>query len=75
MVKNKNYDGNYPYFELKDDDGANDEIISIDKQGNKYLLQIKRTFQEGAAILLIEIYKDKSRTYVAEIKKNERIED
>lgn len=70
MVKNKNYEDNYPYFELKDDDGAIDEILSIDKQGDKYLLKIKRTYQEGGANLLVEVYKDKSGTFVAEIIKN-----
>jgi len=75
MVKNKNYGDNYPYFELKDDDGAHDEIVSIDKQGDNYLLKIKRTYQEGGANLLVEIYRDKSATFVAEIKENERTED
>lgn len=75
MVKNKNYEDNYPYFELKDDDGANDEILSIDKQGDKYLLKIKRTYQEGGANLLVEVYKDKSGIFVAEIIKNERTEE
>jgi hypothetical protein len=37
MVKNDKYEGNYPYFELKDDEGAYDEIVSIDKQSDKYL--------------------------------------
>ena len=31
MVKNKNYENDYPYFELKDDDGATDKILNIDK--------------------------------------------
>lgn len=75
MVKNKNYEDNYPYFELKDDDGANDVILKIDKQGDKYLLKIKRTYQEGGANLLVEIYKDKSGKFVAEIIKNERTEE
>jgi hypothetical protein len=75
MVKNKNYKDNYPYFELKDDDGANDEILSIDKKDDKYLLKIKRTYQEGGANLLVEVYKDKSGTFVAEIIKNEQTEE
>jgi hypothetical protein len=75
MVKNKNYEDNYPYFELKDDDRENDEILSIDKQGDKYLLKIKRTYQEGGANLLVEVYKDKSGTFVAEIIENERTEE
>ncbi|NHM02824.1 hypothetical protein [Flavobacterium difficile] len=75
IVKNKNYESDYPYFELKDDDGANDEILSIDKQGEKYLLKIKRTYQEGGANLLVEIYKDKIGTFVAEIIENERTDE
>ena len=75
MVKNKNYEDNYPYFELKDDSGANDEILSLDKQGDKYLLKIKRTYQEGGANLMVEVYKDKSGIFVAEIIKNERTEE
>lgn len=75
MVKNKNYEDNYPYFELKDDDGANDEILSIDKQCDKYLLKIKRTYQEGGANLLVEIYKDKSGTFVSEIIENKRTDE
>lgn len=74
MIKNKNYEDNYPYFELKDDDGANDEILNIDKQGDKYLLKIKRTYQEGGANLLVEVYKDNSGKFVAEIIENERTE-
>ncbi len=75
MVKNKNYEDNYPYFELKDDDGANDEILNIDKQGDKYLLKIRRTYQEGEANLLIEIYKDKSGIFVAEIIEKKQTEE
>ena len=75
MVKNKNYESDYPYFELKDDDGANDEIISIDKQDDKYLLKIKRRYQEGGANLLVVIYKDQNGTFVAEILKNEQTEE
>ena len=75
MVKNKNYEYNYPYLELKDDDGANDEILSIDKQGDKYLLKIKRTYQEGGANLLVAVYKDKNGIFVAEIIENERTEE
>lgn len=75
MVKNENYEDNYPYFELKDDDGANNEILNIDKQGDKYLLKIKRTYQEGGAKLIVEVYKDKNGIFVAEITKNERTEE
>jgi hypothetical protein len=75
MVKNKNYEQDFPYFELKEDDGATDEILSINKQGDKYLLKIKRTYQEGGANLLVEIYKDQSGIFVAEIIENERTEE
>jgi len=75
MVKNKNYESDYPYFELKDDDGANDEILSIEKQDDKYLLKIKRGYQEGGANLLVTIYKDNNGIFVAEILKNERTEE
>lgn len=75
MVKNKNYKDNYPYFELKDDDGANDEILSIDKQNDKYLLKIKRTYQEGEAKLLVSVYKDTKGIFVAEIIENDRKEE
>lgn len=75
MVKNKNYEDNYPYFELKNDDGATDKILSIDKQDDKYLLKIERTYQESEATLLVEIYKDKSGIFVAEIIKIERTEE
>lgn len=74
MVKNENYTDDYPYFELKANDGAYDEILSIDKQADKYLLKIKRIYQEGGANLLVEIYKDNSGTFVAEIITNEQTE-
>ena len=75
MVKNTNYKSDYPYFELKNDDGANDEILNIEKQGNKYLLTIKRTYQEGGANLLVTVSKDKSGKFVAEILENKRTEE
>lgn len=75
MVKNKNYESDYPYFELKNDDGANDEILNIEKQGNKYLLTIKRTYQEGGANLLVTVSKDKNGKFVAEILENKRTEE
>jgi hypothetical protein len=61
-------------FELKDDDGATDEILSIMKQVDRYLLKLKRTYQEGGANLLVEIYKDQSGIFMAEITENERTE-
>lgn len=75
MVKNKNYEDKYPYFELKDDEGANDEILSIGKKDDKYLLKIKRNYQEGEAKLLVAVYKDKKGIFVAEIIENERTEE
>ena len=75
MVKNENYEIDYPYFELKDDDGAYDEILNIDKQTDRYLLRIKRGYQEGGANLLVSVYKDKNGTFVAEILENERTEE
>lgn len=67
MVKNKYYQSDYSYFELKDDDGANDQILNIDKKDKKYLLKIKRFYQEGEKNLLVAVYKDKSGIFVAEI--------
>lgn len=67
MVKNKNYEDSYSYFQLRDDEGAHDEILSIDKQGDQYLLKIHRSYQEGGANLQAAVYKDKSGTFVAEI--------
>ena len=75
MAKNKNYESDYPYFELKNDDGANDEILNIEKQDNKYLLTIKRIYQEGGANLLVAVSKDKSGKFVAEILENKRTEE
>lgn len=75
MVKNKNYEGEYPYFEIREDDGAYDQIKSIEKQGNKYLVKIEREYQEGGANLLISIYKDKSGIYYAEILEHKNIEE
>lgn len=67
MVKNTNYSSNYPYFELKDDDMANDEILSIESQADKYIVKIKRTYQEGAANLSLAVYEDMRGIFVAEI--------
>lgn len=67
MVKNKYYEDKYPYFELKEDDMAGDEILSIDKQADKYILSIRRVFQEGGANMKVAIYKNENNKYVAEI--------
>lgn len=67
MIKSKYvYDG-YPYFELKADDGCYDEIVSFKKQDEKYVLEIKRDFQEGIATMIVAIYKNSNGVFVAEI--------
>ena len=75
MVKNKNYEDNYPYFEFKDDDMAGDDILNIDKQADKYILSIRRVYQEGGANMKVEIYKDDNKKYVAEIVEYESLEE
>ncbi|MFD2287084.1 hypothetical protein GJU39_10575 [Pedobacter petrophilus] len=67
MVKNKYVYDDYPYFELKADDGNYDEIVSVKKQDDKYVLEIKRDFQEGIATRLVAIYKNSNGVFVAEI--------
>jgi hypothetical protein len=67
MVKNKYYENKYPYFELKEDDMAGDEILGIDKQADKYILSIRRVYQEGGANMKVAIYKNGNNKYVAEI--------
>lgn len=67
MVKNKYYEDKYPYFELKEDDMADDEILSIDKQADKYILSIRRVHQEGGAKMKVAIYKNENNKYVAEM--------
>jgi hypothetical protein len=67
MVRNKYYEDNYPYFELKEDDVAGDEILSIDKQADKYILSIRRVYQEGGVNMKVAIYKNENNKYVAEI--------
>lgn len=42
-----NWDNEYPYFELRNDDGTYDKIDSISTDGTKIRLKIHRTFQEG----------------------------
>ncbi len=48
----------YPYFELKNDDGATDKIQETKKteEGNAIELTILRTYQEGGAILNVVLY-------------------
>ena len=75
MIRNKNNESDYPYFELRNDDGALDEILNIEKRDNKYLLTIKRTYQEGEANLLVAVFKGKSGVFAAEILENKRIHE
>ncbi len=67
MLKNDFYKEEYPYFELKNNDEAFDEIIDIQKKDNVFFLKIKRLYQEGSAIILVSIYQNKSNRFVAEI--------
>ena len=67
IVKNKYVYDDYPYFELKADDGSYDEIISVNKENGKYILEVKRDFQEGIGTILIAIYRNSNGVYVAEI--------
>lgn len=75
MVKNKYYESDYPYFELKNDDMASDEIINIDKQGNKYVISIRRVEQEGGANMKVTISTDKNQKFVAEIIEYKSLEE
>lgn len=67
MIKNDYVYDDYPYFELKADDGNYDEIIGVKKQKEKYILEVKRDFQEGIATMTVEIYKNSNGVFVAEI--------
>lgn len=67
MIKNKHYTDQYPYFELKADAGAHDDIASINKQDDTYLIRIERTYQEGGAKLLVSISRHDDGKYFAEI--------
>lgn len=74
MVKNENYKEDYPYFEIRADDGAYDQIKSIETQGDRYLIKIEREYQEGGVKLLLSIYKDKNGIYLAEILETKNVE-
>lgn len=75
MKKNKFYDADYPYFELKEDDGAGDEVENIEGKGGSYLISIKRTYQEGGAKLLVRIGREPDGSYTAEILNEELTEE
>lgn len=75
MKKNKFCDSDYPYFELRNDEGAGDQVKNIEKQGADYLLTIKTVYQEGGAILSVRIYRESNGDYKAEILKEERTEE
>jgi hypothetical protein len=66
-VKNKFSENNNYYFEIADDDGAGDEINAIEKINEKYILTIKRSYQEGVGNLKVSIYKDNGGKFIAEI--------
>ena len=75
MIFNKKSESTFPYFELKNDDGASDKIAAVEKQGEKYLLHIKRFHQVDEANILVAIYKDKTGKFVAEILENNQTID
>lgn len=75
MIRNDLYQDGHPWFQLRSDDGAGDEIVNIELKDGKFLFKIRRTFQEGGADLLVAIYKDGSNDYVAEILENKHTTD
>ncbi len=66
-LKNKFSENNKYYFEIADDDGAGDEIKTIEKINEQYILTIERHYQEGVGNLKVSIYKDNSGKFIAEI--------
>lgn len=75
MIRNELYEDGYPWFRLRNNDGAGDEIVDIEWKDGKYLLKIKRTFQEGGANLLIAVYKNKSNDLLEETLENKHTEE
>nr|WP_288837934.1 hypothetical protein [uncultured Flavobacterium sp.] len=75
MIKNENSDGDYKYFELKDDDMAYDEINSVERRNGGYLIKLKRYYQEGSANLLVSVYKDTTGLFWAEILDKKSIDE
>jgi hypothetical protein len=71
-LKNKFSENNKYYFEIADDDGAGDEIETIEKINEQYILTIKRFYQEGEGNLKVSIYKNNRGKFVAEIIEFER---
>jgi hypothetical protein len=45
--KKASWDNEFPFFEIRSDDGCNDKIKSIIVEGTKITLKIHREFQEG----------------------------
>jgi len=45
--KKASWDNEYPFFEIRSDDGCHDRIKSINIEGAKIILKIHREFQEG----------------------------
>jgi len=76
-LKPNNYRGSEfdKYFCLHDDDGYADEIKKMDFVNNKYVLTILRGFQEGGAIMIVEIYKTELKKYMAEIIEYKELEE
>lgn len=63
--KKASWDNEYPFFELRDDDGASDMIESINSEGTKYRLKIHRSYQEGENDYEVLLYFDNEK-YKAE---------
>lgn len=73
MVEKNNFTNWYPYFKLENKDGARDEIQQVNKESDKkYILKIKSIYQHGESNLLISIYRDENKKFVAEVLKNEQ---
>jgi hypothetical protein len=66
-LKNKFSENNKYYFEIADNDGAGDEIKTIEKINEQYIFTIERSYQEGVGNLKVSIYKDNNGKFVAEI--------
>lgn len=67
MVKNEFYQANYPYFELQSNEGMQDELTTIEKLEDRYLLHIHRMYQEDQAQLIVAVYQDATGKWLAEI--------
>ncbi len=63
--KKANWDNEYPFFEIRNDDGCQDKIKSITVDGEKIILKIHRVFQEGENDYEV-LLKFENNKYVAE---------